>query len=49
MAEKNKPILTVVKEYFGMSAKEMMAEWPELTSEDKQQLMVGIASGTLDY
>jgi hypothetical protein len=47
--DKTGPSLKDIREYFGMTAKELMAEWPKLSDEDKVQLRTGIADGTHTY
>lgn len=50
MADEKKPSnIKAIKDYFGMSASEAMAESKQLTPEDKAQLGQGILEGTLTY
>jgi hypothetical protein len=41
--------LKPIMEFFGMSAKEMMTEWKQLTPKDKEEISSGIQSGSLTY
>lgn len=36
-------------EFFGMTAKEFMKEWKELSVEDKNELRKGMEDGSLSY
>jgi hypothetical protein len=38
-----------VKDYFGMSSKEMMTEWKALDDKSKAEIKAGIGNGTLTY
>lgn len=41
--------LVEIRNYFGLTAKELMAQWKLLTDQDKEDLKVGIGSGSLTY
>lgn len=41
--------LAEVRDYFGLSAKQMMSDWRKLTEDDKRQLRAGLGDGTLTY
>jgi hypothetical protein len=41
--------LVQIRNFFGMTSKEMTAEFPALTSQDKMSLKVGIGNGSLTY
>ena len=41
--------LKEVRDYFGISGKEMIVEWRKLTDEDKRNLRTGLGDGTLSY
>jgi hypothetical protein len=51
MAEATKPKtdMVVIKEYFGMSAKEAIGQVKTLTPEDKAQLAGGIRDESMTY
>lgn len=50
MTEAKKPSnIKLIKDFFGMTAKEAMAEAKALTDQDKEELAAGITSGTLTY
>jgi hypothetical protein len=41
--------LKEVRDYFGISGKDMIAQWRHLTDEDKRQLREGLGNGTQTY
>lgn len=43
------PSIAVIRDFFGMTGKEMMTEWRQMTDEDKLQIKQGISDGTLNY
>lgn len=47
MAEKT--LIQTVKEFFGMSAQQMVREWKMLSEEDKEQIREGLMNGSLTY
>jgi hypothetical protein len=47
MSDRN--ILAEIKDFFGMSASEFMAEWKELSPEDKADLKTGFENGSMTY
>jgi hypothetical protein len=51
MAEDGLATLKDVRDYFGITGKEMIAEWRKLTDADKRDLRSGLAgdSPTLTY
>lgn len=42
-------ILAKIRDYFGMTASQMMQEWKALDSKSKEQIKAGIADGTFTY
>jgi hypothetical protein len=38
-----------VRDWFGLSSKEMAAEWKLLSTQDRLELKTGIGNGTLTY
>ena len=49
--EQTKSNLVLIKQFFlsDMTAREALAEIKQLTDEDKEQLGMGISTGTLSY
>jgi hypothetical protein len=42
-------VLKLVKEFFGMTLKDMKAEWTTLPAKDKAEIESGLRNGTLTY
>ena len=38
-----------IRDFFGMTAKDMIREWKLLTEESKDQIRTGLGNGTLTY
>ena len=49
MTEDGLATLKEVRDYFGITGKEMIAEWRKLTDADKRELRAGLGDGTLTY
>lgn len=41
--------LKEVRDYFGINGKDMIAQWRNLTDDDKRQLREGLGNGTFTY
>ena len=48
MSEEKRATLKEIKEYFGISTQEMMANWKELSAMDREFFMVEVARAIED-